>query len=289
MSECRTLFCDIDFGELRMRALYDAKCSVWMSEHLRDHVEKETDCSFKRSFTSESGTRCQFNSTTRRGLISHMVKAHVFYDPVQRAVIANECPWCRSIFSTRLDAQHHACSSFLHIFCRAGGSHVQTEIKKSLLPVVCPLCEIEEVANQESESSSLPRAESVSLQFSSVSDYYDHIIRCHLSLLGIPRARFAKVAQFCCANNAPTARPFAVGNVRRVEKHVPRRGSEGRKTKGWNLCSPKSVIESHKRADAWERIWRSDDGDGLSKYRKWSDWLGENTEESISRLTDTSS
>ena len=148
---------------------------------------------------------------------------------------------------------------------------------------------IEEVQNQESESSSLPRAESVSLQVSSVSDYYDHIIRCHLSLLGIPRARFAKVAQFCCANNAPTARPFAVGNVRRVEKHVPRRGLEGRQTKGWNLCSPKSVIESQKRADARERIWRSDDGNGLSKYRRWSDWLRENTGESISRLTDTSS
>ena len=29
-------------------------------------------------------------------------------------VITNECPWCRSIFSTRLDAQHHACSSLLH-------------------------------------------------------------------------------------------------------------------------------------------------------------------------------
>ena len=112
-----------------------------------------------------------------------------FYDPVQRAVITNECPWCRSIFSTRRDAQHHACSSFLRGFCRGGGSHVQTEVKQPLLPVVCPLCEIEEIANQESESSSLPHAESVSLQFSSVSDYYDHIIRCHLSLPGIPRAR----------------------------------------------------------------------------------------------------
>ena len=49
--ECRTLFGDIDLVELRIRALYDAKCSVWKSEHLRDHVEKETDCSFKFSFT----------------------------------------------------------------------------------------------------------------------------------------------------------------------------------------------------------------------------------------------
>ena len=33
--ECRTVFCDIDFGELRMRALYDAVCcSVWQSAHL---------------------------------------------------------------------------------------------------------------------------------------------------------------------------------------------------------------------------------------------------------------
>ena len=147
----------------------------------------------------------------------------------------------------------------------------QAEAMQPLLLVVCPLCKIEEIANQESESSSLPHAESVSLQCSSVSDYCDHIIRCHLSLLGIPRARFAKVAQFCCANNAPMARPFAVGNARRIEKHVPRRGSEGRKTQGWNLCSPKSVTESQKRADAWERIRRSDDGNGLSKYRKCGD------------------
>ena len=84
------------------------------------------------------------------------------------------------------------------------GSHVQTEVKQPLLPVVCPLCKIEEIANQESESSSLPLAESVSLQFSSD----DHVIPCHLSLPGIPRARFAKVAQFCGTNNAPVARPF---------------------------------------------------------------------------------
>ena len=76
--DCRTRFCDIDLGELRMRALYDANCSVWQSAHLRDHVEKDTDCSFKCSFTSKSDTRCQFYSTTRRGLISHMVKAHCF-------------------------------------------------------------------------------------------------------------------------------------------------------------------------------------------------------------------
>ena len=36
--ECRTLFCDIDLGELRVRALYDAKCSVWQSAHLRHHA-----------------------------------------------------------------------------------------------------------------------------------------------------------------------------------------------------------------------------------------------------------
>ena len=58
-------------------------------------------------------------------------------------------------------------------------------------------------------------------------------------------------------------------------EHVPRLGSEGGTTQGWNLCSPKSVIESQKWADAWERTWRSDDGNGLSKYRKWSDWLQE--------------
>ena len=50
---------------------------------------------------------------------------------------------------------------------------------------------------------------------------------------------------------------------------------KGEKTKGWNLCSPKSVFESQKRADAWERVWRSDDGFGLSKYRRSSGWLRE--------------
>ena len=50
---------------------------------------------------------------------------------------------------------------------------------------------------------------------------------------------------------APTLFPqrdSAVGNVRRLEKHVPRRGSEGRKTKGWNLCGPKSVVSSKARS-----------------------------------------
>ena len=134
--ECRTIFCDI--------VLYDVELSVWQSAHLRDHAERETS---------------QFCSTTRRGLISHLVKTHGFCDPVQRGVITNECPWCRPIFSTRLDPQHHACSSIFARFLS-------------------------------------PHAQSVLLYFSSVSDYYDHIARCHLSLPDIPRARFARVAQF---------------------------------------------------------------------------------------------
>ena len=52
-----------------------------------------------------------------------------------------------------------------------------------------------------------------------------------------------------------------------------------------NLCGSKSVIESQKRADAWERIWRSDDCNGLSKYRRWSERLRENTGKSVDLLT----
>ena len=116
--ECRALFCDIDLHELRMRPLYDAECPVWQLAHLRDSAEVETDRSFKCSFPLATGTQCQFCSTTMRGLIGHKVRAQGFYDPVQCAVITNECPWCRSTFSARLDAQHHACSSFLNGSCR---------------------------------------------------------------------------------------------------------------------------------------------------------------------------
>ena len=91
-------------------------------------------------------------------------------------------------------------------FCTDSAAQAEAMYKPKSSSHCCLLCvrcvKIEEIANQESESSSLTHAESVSLQFSSVSDYYDHIIRCHLSLLGIPRAKFAKIAQFCCANNA---------------------------------------------------------------------------------------
>ena len=50
--------------------------------------------------------------------------------------------------------------------------------------------------------------------------------------------------------------------------------------------------ECHQKPEAGRclgRIWRSDDGHGLSKYRRWREWLRENTGESISGLTDTSS
>ena len=128
--ECRALFCDVDLGELRMRALYDAERPVWNVAHLRDHAG--TACFFKCFVPLATGTQCKFCSATMRGLISHEVRAHGFCDLVQRAVITNACPWCRSIYSTRLDAQHHACSSHacsscLHGFCRAGGSHVGTD------------------------------------------------------------------------------------------------------------------------------------------------------------------
>ena len=239
-----------------MRALYDVECPVWQLAHLRDSTETETDRPFKCSFPLATGTKCQFCSTTMRGLTGHKVRAHGFYDPVQRA------PSCRSVFSTRLDAQHHACSSFLHGSCRTGGSNVQTVIRQPQLPVECPLCEKIDAANHESKSRSPSCDESSLPKFSTVS----HIIRCHLSLPAPPRERFAKVAQ-------PPV------------KHVSRRGPDegGTKTKWRGLCGPRSVIENQKRAEAWELIWRSpDDGSGISKYRRWNAWLRQNTGESTS-------
>ena len=188
-------------------------------------------------------------------------------------------------------SQHHACSSFLHGSCRTGGSNVHTVIRQPQLPVECPLCKKTDAANHESKSLSPSCDESSLPKFSSVSDYYDHIIRCHLSLPALPRERFAKVAQPCCNNTVPVVRPFAVGIARRPVKHVSRRGpDEGvTKTQWRGLWGPKSVIENQKRAEAWELIWRSpDDGSGISKYRRWNAWLRENTGESTSGIAVTS-
>ena len=45
---------------------------------------------------------------TNRPTVTEGDLNHKMLHKVQRAVITNECPWCRSIFSTRPDAQHHA-------------------------------------------------------------------------------------------------------------------------------------------------------------------------------------
>ena len=137
-----------------------------------------------------------------------------------------------------------------------------TVIRQPQLPVERPLYKkTADVVNHESESLSPPHDESSLPKFSSVSGNYDHIIRCHLSLPALPRERFAKVAQPRCTNTVPVVRPFAVVIARRPAKHVSRRGpDEGRtKTKWRGLCGPKSVVENKKRAEAWERIWRSPD------------------------------
>ena len=163
--ECGAFFSDIDFDELRMRALYDADGPVWQLAHPRDHAGTETTLSFKCSIPLATGAQCQFSSATMRGLISHKVRAHGFHEPVQRAVITNECPWCRSIFSKRLDAQHHACSSVLHGFCRAGGSHVQTETRQPQLLVECPLCKkIAAVECHDSESQPPPHVRAIRVE-----------------------------------------------------------------------------------------------------------------------------
>ena len=163
-----------------------------------------------RSFPKATQTQYQFCSTTMRGLIGHKMRTHGFYDPVQRAVITNECLWCRSIFSTRLDVHHHTCWFFLQGSCRAGSNNVHTVIRQLQLRVQCPLCKKNaDVANHESESLSPSHDESSMSKFLTVSDYYDHIIRCHLSLPALPRERFAKVAQRRCNNTVPVARPFA--------------------------------------------------------------------------------
>ena len=227
------------------------------SLHTYEIPETETDRPLKCSFPLATGTKCQFCSTTMRGLIGHKVRG--FYDPVQRAVITNECRRCRSVFPTGLDAQHHACSSFLHGSCRTGGSNVHTAIRQPQLPVECPLCKKTGAANHESKSLFYSRDEPSLPKFSSVSDYYDHIIQCHLSLPAFPRERFAKVAQLCCNNIVPVARLYCCWIARRPVKHVSRRGpDEGEtKTKWRGLCDPKSVIESQKWAEAWDLIWRS--------------------------------
>ena len=67
-------------------ALYDAECPV----HLREHAETETARSFKCFVPLATGAQCEFCSATMRGLISHEVRAHGFYDLAQRAVITNE-------------------------------------------------------------------------------------------------------------------------------------------------------------------------------------------------------
>ena len=173
---------------------------------------------------------------------------------------------------------------FFMVLCRAGRSNVHTVIRQPQLLVECPMCKkTADVANHESESLSPSHDETSLPKFSSVSDYYDHIIRCHLSLPALPRERFAKVAQPRCNSTVPVARPFAFGIARRPVKHVSRRGpDEGRtKTKWRGLCGPKSVVENKKRAEAWELIWRSpDDGSGISKYRRWNAWLREKYGES---------
>ena len=132
---------------------------------------------------------------------------------------------------------------FFSWFLSRGGSNVHTVIRQPQLPVECLLCKKTDAANHESKSLSPFCDESSLPKFSSVSDYYDHIIRCHLSLPAHPRERFAKVAQPCCNNTVPVAEI-----ARRPVKHVSRGGpDEGEtKTKWRGLCGPKSVIENQK-------------------------------------------
>ena len=95
------------------------------------------------------------------------------------------------------------------------------------------------------DESSLPN-------FSSVSDYYDHIIRCHLSLPPLPlppRERFAKVAQLSCNNTVPVVRPFAVGIARRPVKHVSRRGPDEGGDKN-EMARPVRPEECHRKPEA---------------------------------------
>ena len=83
--------------------------------------------------------------------------------------------------------------------------------------------------------------------FQSMSDYYDHIIQCHLSLPCIPRARFARIAQFRCANIVPTARPSAVGNVRRLRETC---SSTRIKREKKDMVEPLRSEERHRKPEA---------------------------------------
>ena len=264
-----------------MRALCDAKCSVWQSAHLRHHAEKETDCSFKCSFTSESGTQRQLGSTTRRAL----AESTWFFRPRAASGDCKRMPLVSFNFlhttgTLNITRVRHFCTVF------AAQAEAMYRPKSSshscLLSVRCVKLRKSRIKNQSPRL--FHKLNPVCCSFSSVSYYYDHIIRCHLSLPGIPRARFARVAQFRCANVVPTARPFAGADWRNMFFDEDQKEE---KRKGGTYAARR--VSLRRGADAWERIWRSDDGNGLSKYRRWSKWLRENTEESISRLTDTSS
>ena len=249
--ECRILFCNIDLQELRMRALYDVECPVWQLAHLRDSTDTETDRPFKCSFPLATGTTCQFCSTTMKGLIGHKVRAHGFYDPVQRAGDHERMPLVSLSLFHAIGRPASCVLVFSSCSCRTGGSNAHTVIRQPQLPVECPLCKKTDAANHESKSLSPSCDESSLPKFSSVSDYYDHIIRCHLSLPGPPCERFAKVAQPCWNSTVPAVRPFAVGIARRPVINVSRRGPDegGTKTKWRGPLRPK---ECHRKPETTE-------------------------------------
>ena len=158
-------------------------------------------------------------------------------------------------FSTRLDAQHHACSSFLHGSCRMGGSNVHTVIRQPQLPVECPLCKkTADVANHESKSLSPFSRRSSHRCLTILIISSGAICLCQPSRV----SGLQKIAQPCCNNTVPVARPFCCWDCTQTSEtsfssRTRRRGGQKRN----DLCSLKSVVENKKRAEAWELIWRS--------------------------------
>ena len=124
---------------------------------------------------------CGATYTTRRALLAHQrsskAEGHGLRNDVSRFVINNICPWCLSIFASRLVAQRHAVTAFTRDCCPVDRGRIPYPIVEG--DYVCHMCDTacaDQYEYRDHISTHLPPPSSLEFEFD------DHITQPALPL-----------------------------------------------------------------------------------------------------------
>ena len=148
-TECRTDFLYIDVSQFRAEFFsVSIPPPGWVPDtpHVQPPLEQvEEEMPFECECLLDDGSFCGRKFETLQQLATHMRRSktgnHGLVPPHFKAVVTNQCPWCRAVYCNMRTARAHVKMALQHKVCRGSGSQY-TFKPKDPISLECPMCQI---------------------------------------------------------------------------------------------------------------------------------------------------